>query len=108
MKSADFFEVEKYPTLSFTSTKFVKTDDEEFELVGDLTIKDVTKSVKLSVEYGGTATDPWGNVKAGFELSTKINRKDFGLTWNAPTEAGGVLVSEDVKLIANIQLVKQA
>ncbi|MBB6002766.1 YceI family protein [Arcicella rosea] len=108
LKSADFFEAEKYPILSFTSTKFVKTDDEEFELVGDLTIKDVTKSVKLSVEYGGTATDPWGNVKAGFELTAKINRKDFGLTWNAPTEAGGVLVSEEVKLIANIQLVKQA
>ncbi|MEA5260517.1 YceI family protein [Arcicella aquatica] len=108
LKSADFFEVEKYPTLSFTSTKFTKKDDGEFELVGDLTIKGVTNPVKLSVEYGGTATDPWGNVKAGFELTAKINRKDFGLTWNAPTEAGGVLVSEEVKLIANIQLLKQA
>ncbi len=108
LKSADFFEVEKYPTLSFTSTKFTKKDDDEFELVGDLTIKGVTNPVKLSVEYGGTATDPWGNVKAGFELTAKINRKDFGLTWNAPTEAGGVLVSEEVKLIANIQLLKQA
>ncbi|MDR6562108.1 MULTISPECIES: YceI family protein [unclassified Arcicella] len=108
LKSADFFEVEKYPTLSFTSTKFTKKDDDEFELVGDLTIKGVTNPVKLAVEYGGTATDPWGNVKAGFELTAKINRKDFGLTWNAPTEAGGVLVSEEVKLIANIQLLKQA
>ena len=108
LKSADFFEVEKYPTLSFASTKFTKKDDDEFELVGDLTIKGVTQPVKLAVEYGGTATDPWGNVKAGFELTAKINRKDFGLTWNAPTEAGGVLVSEEVKLIANIQLLKQA
>jgi len=106
LKSGDFFDVEKFPKLSFKGTKFTKKDN-GFELIGDLTIKDVTNSVTLAVEYGGTANDPWGNTKAGFEVSGKINRKDFGLTWNAPTEAGGVLVSDEVKLIANIQLLKQ-
>jgi polyisoprenoid-binding protein YceI len=107
LKGADFFEADKFPTLSFTSTKFTNTGDDKFELVGDLTIKGVTKSVKLDVEYGGTAKDPWGNTKAGFEIKGKINRKDFGLTWNAALETGGVMVSEDVKLEANLQLVKQ-
>jgi len=108
LTSADFFEAEKFPTITFTSTKFTKKDDDEFELVGDLTIKGETKSVTLEVEHGGVATDPWGNVKAGFDLKGKINRKEFGLGWNALTEAGGMLVSEDVKLVASIQLVKQA
>jgi polyisoprenoid-binding protein YceI len=107
LQGADFFDVEKFPKLSFKATTFSKKGDADFELIGDLTIKDVTKSVTLAVEYGGTAKDPWGNTKAGFEVSGKINRKDFGLTWNAPTEAGGVLVSDEVKLSANIQLFKQ-
>ena len=107
LKGADFFEADKFPKLSFKSTKFVNKGDDQFELEGDLTIKDVTKNVKLNVEYGGTAKDPWGNTKAGFELKGKINRKDFGLTWNALTEAGGALVSEEVRLEANLQLVKQ-
>ncbi len=106
LKSGDFFDTEKFPKLSFKSTKFSKKGD-GFELTGDLTIKDVTNTVTLAVEYGGTAKDPWGNTKAGFEVTGKINRKDFGLTWNAPTEAGGVLVSDEVKLIANVQLLKQ-
>ena len=108
LKSTDFFDAEQFPTLSFTSTEFKKKSDDEFSLTGDLTIKGTTLPVTLAVEYGGTATDPWGNVKAGFELTGKINRKDFGLSWNAITEAGSALVSEEVKLIANIQLVKQA
>ena len=107
LKGQDFFETEKFPTLSFTSTRFDKKDDTEFEMEGDLTIKGVTRKVKFSVEYAGTAKDPWGNTKAGFELKGKINRKDFGLNWNAITEAGGALVSEEVKLIANIQLVRK-
>ena len=107
MKSADFFDVEQFPTLSFKSTSFVK-DGSDFELKGDLTIKGVTLPVTLDVDFEGVATDPWGNVKAGFEVTGKINRKDFGLTWNAITEAGSALVSEEVKLVANIQLVKQA
>ena len=106
LKSADFFDAEKFPKLLFNATKFSKKGD-NFEVVGDLTIKGVTKSVTLAVEYGGTANDPWGNTKAGFEVTGKINRKDFDLGWNAPTEAGGVLVSEEVKLIANVQLLKQ-
>lgn len=106
LKSGDFFDVEKFPKLSFKATTFTKKGD-GFELVGDLTIKDVTNAVTLAVEYGGTAKDPWGNTKAGFEVTGKINRKDFGLTWNAPTEAGGVLVSDEVKIIANVQLLKQ-
>jgi len=106
LKSADFFDAEKFPKLLFNATKFSKKGD-NFEVVGDLTIKGVTKSVTLAVEYGGTANDPWGNTKAGFEITGKINRKDFDLGWNAPTEAGGVLVSEEVKLIANVQLLKQ-
>ena len=108
LKSADFFDAEQFPTLTFQSTTFTKKGDEEYSLTGNLTLKGVTLPIDLEVEYNGTATDPWGNVKAGFELKGKLNRKDFGLTWNAPTEAGGVLVSEEVKLIANIQLVKQA
>jgi polyisoprenoid-binding protein YceI len=108
LKSADFFDATEFPTLSFASSEFKKTSDDEFSLTGNLTIKGTTLPVTLAVEYGGTATDPWGNVKAGFELTGKINRKDFGLSWNAITEAGGALVSEEVKLIANIQLVKQA
>lgn len=106
LKSADFFDAEKFPKMSFTSTGYAKKGD-EYSLTGDLTIKDVTKPVTLSVEFGGVAKDPWGNTKAGFTLSGKINRKDFGLTWNAATETGGLLVSEEVKIAAEIQLVEQ-
>ena len=106
LKSADFFDAEQFPKILFTATKFASKGG-EFELVGDLTIKGVTKSVTLAVEHGGIAKDPWGNTKAGFEITGKINRKDFGLTWNAPTETGGLVVSEEVKIIANVQLLKQ-
>lgn len=108
LKSADFFDAEKFPKLSFTSTSYAKKGDDEYALTGNLTIKDVTKPVTLAVEFGGVAKDPWGNTKAGFTLSGKINRKDFGLNWNTVTEAGGLLVSEEVKIIAEIQLVQQA
>jgi polyisoprenoid-binding protein YceI len=108
LKGADFFDTEKFPSISFSSTSYTKKSDEEFTLAGNLTIKDVTKPVTLTAEFGGVAKDPWGNTKAGFTLSGKINRKDFGLNWNAVTEAGGLLVSEDVKISAEIQLVKQA
>lgn len=107
LQSADFFDAEKYPTLSFTSTSFTKTGDSTYKLVGDLTIKDVTKSVELKAEYGGNMVDFYGNNKSGFEISGKINRSEFGLTWSAVTEAGGIVVSEEVKLIFNIQIVKQ-
>jgi polyisoprenoid-binding protein YceI len=108
LKSDDFFAAEKFPKLSFTSKSFTKTTDNQYLLTGDLTIRDVTKTVELGVEYGGTVTDPYGQVKAGFEIGGKINRKDFGLTWGAVTEAGGVVVSDEVKLHLNVQMVKQA
>ncbi len=108
LKSADFFDAEKNPELKFVSTSMTKKDDENYVLNGDLTIGEVTNSVSLDVEFGGINKDPWGNQKAGFSLSGKINRKEFGLTWNAALETGGVLVSEDVKLAAEIQLVKVA
>ena len=108
LRSADFFETAKYPKMSFESTGLKKVEGEEYELTGNLTIKDVTKPVKLKAEFGGIGQDPWGNTKAGFSLNGKINRKDFGLNWNAALETGGVLVSDEVKLIAEIQLVKAA
>ena len=107
LKNADFFDVEMHPKLSFRADSFRRTLDEEFELTGDLTIKGITRPLALSVEYAGTMTDPWGNMKAGFEVRGVLNRKDFGLNWNATTEAGGLLVSEDVKLVINLQLGKQ-
>jgi polyisoprenoid-binding protein YceI len=107
LKSPDFFDAEKYPTISYTSTAYNKLDDDgNYELVGNLTILDVTKPVKLAVEFGGLAKDPWGNTKAGFTITGKINRKDWGLNWNAALETGGVLVSEEVRINAEVQLVK--
>lgn len=108
LKSDDFFAAAKFPKLSFVSTGFKKLGEDEYKLTGNLTIRDVTKPVQLDVEYGGTMTDPWGQVKAGFEISGKINRKDFGLTWGAVTEAGGVVVSDDVRLHLAAQMIKQA
>ena len=108
LKSAEFFDAAQYPTIDFKSTSFTKTGDDEFELKGDLTVKGVTKPVTLAAEYGGSADDFYGNTKAGFEVTGKINRKDFGLTWDGVTEAGSVVVGEDIKLIINIQFAKQA
>ncbi|SHL82364.1 Polyisoprenoid-binding protein YceI [Chitinophaga jiangningensis] len=103
----DFFEVEKYPKLKFVSKEVKKVDDENYKLIGDLTIRDNTRPVELKVEFGGEVVDPWGQTKAGFELSGKINRKDFGLTFHAVTETGGVMLSDEVKLLASVQMVKQ-
>lgn len=107
LKSADFFDAEQFPKISFKSTSFTK-DGDDFELVGDLTIKDVTKQVQLDVEFGGAATDFYGNNKAGFEITGKISRKEFGLTWHAVTEAGAIVVGDDIKLSINAQFSKQA
>ena len=106
LTSADFFEADKFENISFSSTGIEKSSDDEFNLLGNLTIKDVTKPVKIHVEFGGVAKDPWGNLKAGFTINTKINRTDFGLNWNAALETGGVLVSEEIKIAGEIQLVK--
>lgn len=102
LKSAEFFDAEKYPKITFKSTSL--TDD---KLTGDLTIKDVTKSVTLDVEHGGTATDFYGNLKAGFEVTGKINRKEFGLTWDGITEAGSIVLGEEIKININVQFAKQ-
>ena len=108
LKSDEFFAAEKFPKLTFTSTSVTKTSGDALTVTGDITIRDVTQPVTLTGEYGGTVTDPWGQTKAGFELNGKINRKEFGLTWNAVTEAGGIVVSDEVKLHLNVQFVQQA
>jgi polyisoprenoid-binding protein YceI len=107
LKGDDFFAAEKFPKLSFVSKSFTRKSDDEYTLTGDLTIRDHTKTVELAVEYAGTVTDPYGQVKAGFEINGKISRKEFGLTWGAVTEAGGVVVGDEVKLHLNVQMVKQ-
>ena len=107
LKSADFFDVEKFPTLSFKSTRVSLTGDDEFAVTGDLTIHGITRSVVFNVE-GPTAPakDPWGNIRRGLSATTKINRKDFGLTWNAALETGGILVGDDVTITLDVQFVK--
>lgn len=107
LKSDDFFNAAEFPKLTFKSVAFGKKDNGDYELEGNLTIRGNTLPVKLNVEYNGTAVDPYGQTKAGFEISGKINRKDFGLQWGAITEAGSVVVSDEVRLVMNVQLVKQ-
>ncbi len=106
LRSGDFFDSEKFKKLSFKSTK-VEGSGNDWKVTGDLTIKDVTKPVTLNVEWSGTMKDPYGNTKAGLNLSGKIDRKEFGLNWNAALEAGGVLVSDEVRILAEVQLAKQ-
>lgn len=103
LKSDDFFSAEKFPEVKFVS----KTFDGE-KLVGDLTIKDVTKEVTLDAELNGVAVDPYGQTKAGFEITGEISRKDFGLTWSAVTEAGSIVVSDKVKMVVDVQFTKEA
>jgi len=107
LKSGDFFDVEQYPTMTFRSTG-IEADGDDYLLHGDLTIKGVTKPVTFELEFDGAGTDPWGNLKAGFTAETEVNRKDWGLEWNVALEAGGVLVSEKVKIQLDVQLAKQA
>lgn len=108
LRTADFFEAENHPHIIFTSNRIEKLDDETFNIFGYITIKDTTKPIKLSVEYSGIAKDPWGNTKAGFTINGKINRKDFGVNYNAALETGGVMLGEELKVNGEIQLVKQA
>jgi len=105
LKSPDFFAAEQYPTVDFTGT-LKKVSGNDYKLDGALTMRGTTKAVVLTAEFGGIMVDPWGNTKAGFEINGKVNRKDFGLNWNAITEAGGMVVSEDVKLHLNVELAK--
>lgn len=106
LKSDDFFGADSFPKIKFEQGILSKTGS-QYALEGDLTIRDVTQRVRLQVELGGVMLDPYGNTKAGFEVNGKISRSAFGLKWNAVTEAGGVVVGDEVKLIFNIQLVKQ-
>jgi len=107
VRGTDFLDVEKFPTLTFTSTKVVQ-DGDEYVMSGDLTIKDVTRSVDLTLEFEGSQKDPWGNNRAGFTGGTTISRKDFGLTFNVPLDGGGVLVSDKVKIQLDVSAIKSA
>ncbi len=106
LKADDFFNVEKYPTMKFVSTSFKKAKGNNFTLEGNLTIRDVTKKVKFAVLSNGIIKDPYGNTKTGFKATSTINRKEFGLKWNAVLEAGGMAVSEDVNIVLNLEFVK--
>jgi polyisoprenoid-binding protein YceI len=104
LKSEDFFAAERFPSITFNGV--LEKAEDDYKLVGELSIRGTVKPVTLDVEFGGIVKDPWGNIKAGFEVNGKINRKDFGLVWNALTEAGGMVVGEEVKLHFNIELAK--
>ena len=103
LKSPDFFDAEKYPEIVFEGSGMTLKDEDNYELKGNLTIKNITKQITLSVEYGGLMNDPWGNKKAGFSVTGEINRKDWGMEWNAALEAGGVLVGEKVKILCDVE-----
>lgn len=107
LKSADFFDVEKYPHLTFVSKQAQKTSDTTGRILGDLTLHGVTKEVALEVEYNGQSKSPWGTISAGFTATAKVNRKDFGLNWNVALETGGLLVGDDVKIEIELEIVKQ-
>lgn len=106
LKSADFFDAANHPKLTYKSASFKKTGDDEFLMSGDMTIRGTTRPLELKVEFGGIMKDPYGNIKAGFELSGKLNRKEFGLHWNAVTEAGGMVVADEIRLALNVELAK--
>ncbi len=108
LKSADFFDAEKFPKMSFESTSFAPASDDKYILKGNLTLHGVTKPVQLEVEFGGTEKSPFGHTVAGFDVTGKIKRSDFGLTWSKLTEAGGMVVGEEVKIYASLELIKQA
>lgn len=107
LKSADFFESEQFPAITFQSTAIAK-DGDDYKLTGDLTIKGITKPVTFDVEYGGSGKNPWGVNVYGFEAAAKINREEFGLTWNTALETGGVLVGKDIKIKVELELNPQA
>jgi polyisoprenoid-binding protein YceI len=108
LRSADFFDAAQFPEMKFEAASFTKINEGDYELNGNLTLHGETKPVRLAVEFGGLMKDPWGNTKAGFSITGKLNRKDWGLTWNAALETGGVLVSEEVKLSVELQFIKSA
>ena len=107
LKNVDFFDIDNHKEMTFKGSSLTKIDDENFELTGMLSIKGISKEIKLGVEYGGTSKDPWGNEKMGFSINGKINRSDYGLNFNAPLETGGFLLGEEVKISADLQFVKK-
>jgi len=107
LKSDDFFNAEKFPKMTFKSKSMKKIEGKNYKLIGDLTIRDVTKEVKLDVVYNGTVNDPWGNTKAGFALEGVINRFDYNLKWNTALETGGLVVGEEVTILAKLELTKK-
>jgi polyisoprenoid-binding protein YceI len=107
LRSADFFNVAKYPSITFKSKSVRKKGESDYILQGDLTMNGITKEIELNVEHGGTTKDPWGNTKAGFEVTGKLSRKDYGLVWSAVTETGGMVVGDEVKIQINIELIRQ-
>ena len=107
LKSTDFFAAQEFPQIKFTGKKLERKDD-QYTLVGDLTIRDITKPISLDVEFGGVVTDPYGQTKAGFTVDGKLKRKDYNLTWDAVTEAGQVVVSNEIRIHCEIQLIQQA
>lgn len=108
LASADFFLAEEHPKITFESTSFEKTGDHSYVMKGNLNIRGISKPVSLNVEYSGIAKDPWGNTKAGFTIDGRINRKDWGLNWNAALEAGGFLLADEVRILCEVQLAKQS
>ncbi len=108
LKGPDFFDTEAFPLIKFESTSFTKAKGDVYKLAGNLTMKGVTQPVELDAEYGGMEKDAYGNTKVGFEVTGTINRKEYGLTYNALTETGGLALGKNIKLIANIQLAKEA
>jgi polyisoprenoid-binding protein YceI len=109
LRSADFFDVENHKQITFSANTYENVDnDGSYELYGDLTIKGIRKRIKLDVEFGGVVKDPWGNMKAGFTINGRINRKDWDLKWNAALEAGGVMVADDVNISCEVELTKQS
>ncbi len=104
LQGGDFFGSETYPEISFQSASFTKENEDNYKMTGNLTIKGVTKPVELNIEYGGSEKDKFGHLKHGFEVTGKINRRDFGMTYNSITEAGGLTLGEEIKLVASIQI----
>jgi len=108
LKNGDFFDAEKYPVLTFDSERMEKIAEDEYKLYGTLTMRGVTKKIILDTEFGGITKDPWGNTRTGFSVRGKINRQDFGMSFGAVSETGGLLLGDDVKINANVQFVKEA
>ena len=107
LRSADFFDVARYPTLNFKSNAFVKTNEDTFSITGDLTIHGVTKPIELKADYLGQGVDPWGNLRVGFKATARLNRYDYGLQWNQALETGGILVGKEVGIVLTMQFLEK-